>query len=363
MKKILLAVLLSGAATALSAHADSDSTATLTFSGYVEPYYSYDFNRPSATGNRPGFLYSYNRHNEVNLNLGFVKAAYAARRVRANAAIGAGTYLNANYAAEPGVLKNVYEMNAGLRLSTKHDLWLDAGIFGSHIGFESAIGRDCRTLTRSLAAENSPYYEAGVKLTYTSPNGQWLLSGLLLNGWQRIQRVPGNSLPSLGTQIQFKPTSRVTLNSSTFVGTDKPDAARQMRYFHNLYGIFQLNHHWEATLGLDTGWEQVRPESSDFNTWYTPVAILRYAPNSRWAVAARGEYYRDANGVIVASGTPNGFEVLGLSLNVDYAVLPNALLRVEGRWLGSTGDAIFTRYNGATTRNNAALATALAVAF
>jgi len=29
--------------------------------------------------------------------------------MRANFALGAGTYINASYAAEPGVLKNVYE--------------------------------------------------------------------------------------------------------------------------------------------------------------------------------------------------------------------------------------------------------------
>ena len=28
-------------------------------------------------------------------------------------ALAAGTYMNANYAAEPGVLKNIYEANAG----------------------------------------------------------------------------------------------------------------------------------------------------------------------------------------------------------------------------------------------------------
>ena len=167
-----------------------DSTGILTVSGYAELYYQYDFNKPSDN-NRPGFVYSHNRHNEFNLNLGFVKAGYSADRVRANLAIGAGTYMNANYAAEPGVLKNVYEANAGIKLGKKN-LWLDAGIFPSHIGFESAIGKDCRTLTRSIAADNTPYYEAGAKLSYGSPDGKWSLTALALNGWQRIKRMDGN---------------------------------------------------------------------------------------------------------------------------------------------------------------------------
>ena len=69
-----------------TAKAQSDSSSGLKISGYVETYYSYDFGRP-ANHTKPGFLYSYNRHSEVNLNLGFVKAAYLKNNVRANLAL------------------------------------------------------------------------------------------------------------------------------------------------------------------------------------------------------------------------------------------------------------------------------------
>ena len=46
----------------------------LQFSGYVETYYAYDFGQPESN-TRPGFFYSHTRHNEVALNLGFIKAA------------------------------------------------------------------------------------------------------------------------------------------------------------------------------------------------------------------------------------------------------------------------------------------------
>lgn len=79
---------------AQSQHTDDSLSSRLTqFSAYVEPYYSYDFNHPED-GNRPGFLYAYNRHNEVNLHVGFLKASYSAVNVRANAALAAGTYIS-----------------------------------------------------------------------------------------------------------------------------------------------------------------------------------------------------------------------------------------------------------------------------
>jgi Putative beta-barrel porin-2, OmpL-like. bbp2 len=355
MKKILMgtALLMS---TQLMAQ---DSTGSLTISGYAEAYYQYDFNKPSDN-NRPGFIYSHNRHNEFNLNLGFLKANYTAERVRANLALAAGTYMNANYSAEPGVLKNIYEANAGIKLGKKN-LWLDAGIFGSHIGFESAVSKDCWTLSRSILAENSPYFEAGAKLTYTTDNGKWLLSGMALNGWQRITRVSGNSLMSWGTQIQYKPSGKVLLNYSTFIGTDKPDSARLSRLFHNIYGIFNITDKFGVTLGFDIGTEEITPGSDKKNTWYSPVAILKYAINDKWAIAARGEYYSDENGVIIATGTPNGFKASGFSLNIDHAPAKNVLVRLEARNL-SNKDDIFVKPSGPT--NNTTFVTgSIAVSF
>ena len=96
MKNLLPAIL---TLISLNSIAQSDTTQDpLTISGYVEAYYAYDVGNPSDH-NRPGFVYSHNRHNEVNLNLGFIKAAYATGKVRANLAIMTGTYANANLAA------------------------------------------------------------------------------------------------------------------------------------------------------------------------------------------------------------------------------------------------------------------------
>lgn len=339
---------------------NSEILDNLKISGYLETYYSYDFANP-VNHNRPGFVYSHNRHNEVNLNLGFVKLAYNTDKVRGNIALMTGSYANANLAAEQGVLKNIFEANAGVKLSKTKNLWVDAGIFASHIGFESAIGKDCWNLTRSILADNSPYYESGVKLSYTSDNEKWFISGLILNGWQRIQRVDGNNTPAWGHQLTFKPNSKITLNSSSFIGSDTPDSIRQMRYFHNFYAQIQLNEKFGLTAGFDIGAQQKSKESSDYNTWYTPILIAKYSPTEKISIAARGEYYRDANGVIIATNTPNGFQTYGYSLNLDYTILNNIVWRIEGRGFTSK-DEIFTLDKQPTTQNYF-VTTSLAVSF
>lgn len=351
------------ALTSLSLQAQTDSTKTvnpLKFSGYIETYYAYDFGQPE-NNTRPGFIYSHNRHNEVALNLGFIKAAYEKDNVRANLALMAGTYSNANLAAEEGVLKNIYEANAGVKLSKTKSLWVDAGIFASHIGFESAVGKDCWNLTRSMLADNSPYYESGAKLSYTSDSGKWFVSGLVLNGWQRIQRVEGNKTLAFGHQLTYKPNAKVTLNSSSFIGNDKPNESKQMRYFHNLYGQFQLNDKWGLTAGFDIGAEQKTKGSESYNCWYSPVFIAKYKATDKINVAARGEYYSDKNGVIIATGTPNGFQTFGYSVNLDYNIYDNVVWRIEARNLSSK-DGVFSK-NGTPSEQNFVAVTALAISF
>ncbi len=344
----------------------------LTVSGYIEAYYSQDFTAPKTAQERPSFIYNHKRNREVTVNLAFIKGAYVGERVRGNLAIQVGTYAQYNYAAEQDLVKNIYEANVGVKLSGKKDLWLDAGIFSSHIGFESAISKDCWTLTRSILAENSPYYLSGAKLTYNTSNGKWILLGSVLNGWQRVAKLPGYSGPSVSTQIQFRPSSKLTLNWSTFIGSDRPDSLKQGRLFNNFYAIINPAGKFGVTLGFDIGSDRKPIGSGDHRVgsgsymWYSPVVIARLAISDKSYLAGRIEYYDDKNGVIIATGPasadrPNGFQTWGYSLNYDYAIFPNALFRIEGKVYNSK-DAIFET-STSLSRTNTSLTTSLALSF
>ena len=356
LKYLLIIRLL--AATTTPTFAQSDSVA-VKISGYLETYYQYDSRNP-ANHQRPDFVYSHNRHNEFTLNLGYIRADYSQSNVRASLALMAGTYANANLAAEPGVLKNIYEANAGVRISRQKNLWIDAGIFASHIGFESAVGANCFNLTRSIMADNSPYFESGAKISYTSDNGQWFISGLILNGWQRIQRVPGNNTPAFGHQLTYTPNDHVTLNSSSFVGSDTPDSTRRMRYFHNFYSQLVLNQKLSAIMGFDIGAQQTAPGSDRYSTWYSPIVQLRYALTEKARIAARAEYYQDRDGVIVASSAPGGFRASGLSFNFDYDFSKYAMWRIEVKGLRNP-EPHFENIDGTYTNQNLSLITSLAI--
>ena len=360
MKKIITIALAIFGFTTASAQQIVKEKSPFTFSGYVETYYSYDFGNPD-NHLRPGFVYSHNKHNELNLNLGFAKVNYAKDNVRGNLAIMSGTYAEYNLANEQDLLKNVFEASVGVKISKKHNLWVDAGIMPSHIGFESAIGKDCANLTRSILADNSPYYEAGVKIGYISPSEKWYLAAMYLNGWQRIQKIEGNQTPAFGTQITYKSSVKTTLNWSAYVGNEQPDVDRKWRYFNNFYGQFKFSDKTNLTAGFDIGAQQTLNGSSDYDIWYSPVVILQHKPTAKIQIAARAEYYQDKQGVIIATGTPNGFKTYGLSANFDYFVSDNVLFRIEARNLSSK-DEVFLK-DGNPTSSNTFLTTSLAISF
>ncbi len=356
MKKILTLAVALG--TALYSNAQEASKVKV--SGYLETYYGFDFNKPTDN-NRPGFIYSHNRHNEVNLNLGFIKGNYDDGAVRANIAVMAGTYTNVNLAGEPGVLKNIFEANAGLKLSKTENLWLDAGIFSSHIGFESAISKDCWVLTRNISSENSPYYETGVKLTYGTSDGKLIATVLYLNGFQRINRVNGNSQSAGGLQLTYKPTGKLTFNYSNYIGSEGENAVRRQRVYHNFYAIAQLTANFGLTAGFDYATQQKVKGQSSKNQILSPVLIAQYKFDTKWAMAGRVEYYEDKNGLFIVTGTPNGFKTMGYSVNLDYAPISNAVVRLEGKVYDSK-DKVFVR-DVTSVNQNASITASIAVSF
>lgn len=325
--------------------AQTDTLNKLTYLAYAELYYNYDFSN-IRNHEKSNFLYNHKRQNELNANLLLLKANYLNNKYRANIGLMAGNYAYYNLSSEPNWAQFIYEANIGLKLSVKKNIWLDVGILPSHIGFESAISADCWTLTRSLLAENSPYYETGLKFSYTSKTQKVYISALLLNGWQRIRKPHFSQQPSFGAQVTYKPTSKLSLNYSNFIGTDKPQSLNSFRHFHDFYLQFEPTKKFGIIAGFDIGFEKIL--NNKYNNWFSPVIILRQRTTEKTLVALRAEYYTDSNEIIVVTNTTNGFQTFGLSSNFDYEISDKIKFRIEGKLFNSK-DKIFI--NGTINEN------------
>lgn len=333
---------------------DSTSKKYFKFSGFADIYYQYDFNQP-VTLDRPNFLYNHKRHNELNINLALLKLSYEQKKLRANLGIMAGSYVQYNLSAEPGFFKPIYEANIGYTFSDK--LSIDAGIFPSHIGVESAISKDNWNLSRSMLAENSPYFETGIKVTFT-PNKKWTTTLLLLNGWQNIKET--NRSKAFGTQIQYKPNEKWLFNSSTFIGNEKPNTAKQLRLFHNFYATYTPSNKIGLSLLLDAGAEK-KYQSPGYNNWLGAAVLIKYSPLKNWSAAGRVEYYKDKNDVLIFTIIPAGFKTWGYSLNIDYQPTKYLVFRTEARYFNSS-EPVFNK-NGVSKKDNFSLLGSIAVWF
>ena len=345
----------------LAARADINHTfnaVPFTFSGYVDTYYVDDFadtpfpdRQITPSGVSPD--YSHSRKDRLSVNHALLDAKFAADRFRGALGVQAGTYVQKNYAIENDVAKHLYEAQLGFKPVADSNVWIDAGIFASHIGLESAISKDNLTLTRSLMAENTPYYEAGAKITWDASK-QWSLCLCLLQGWQQIGSQNPNK--AIGTQVQFKPNDALVFNSSTYLGqSPNSPGARLRRYFHDFYVTWQATKEWSLAFMTDVGADERSTRDRKLDGWFSATAIAKWQFAPQWAVAGRVEHYRDPHGLTIPTGTRDNFVATGGSLNLDYQPDPHVLLRVEVRTLGAQ-HAVFVERGGLNDTNSYATA-------
>lgn len=361
----LLVLLL--APTVARAQAPGDTAVKVTFGAFVDGYYAYDFNHP-RTLDRP-FTTQAARHDEFNINLAYLEAVLSGSRLRGRFAVQFGTSVQANYAAEPrigtlsgpDVSRFIQEAVIGYQIASS--LWIDGGVFFSPFGSENWISRDNWTYTRSFIADNSPYYEAGVKATWqATPTISAQLH--LINGWQNISET--NSDKSVGARIDYTPRPDVDFAYDAYVGNDEPDSLpSQLRVWQE--AIVQLRPTPKLQLRgtLDVGLQH-RPAAIGRSAYWNGWAVIgRYQLSRFVATAARLERYSDPEQVIVLTGLPYGLRVSGASGNVDLTPAPRLLWRTELRVLEAV-DPVFTHGGGIVTadsRHDTFVVTSLGLTF
>ncbi len=330
----------------------ADTTIHVAFGGFVDSYFAYDFNHPRDL-DRP-FTTQAARHDEFNINLAFIEAALTGPRVHGRFAAQFGTAVQANYAGEPrigslsgpDVSRFIQEAYAGYQLvrgaNGARPVWLDAGVFFSPFGSENWISRDNWTYTRSLIADNSPYYESGVRLTWqVRPTLEAQVH--LINGWQNISET--NSDKSLGLRLDYTPRAGVDIAYDGYFGDEAPDSApSQPREWNEL--IVQLKP--LPRLGLrgtfDYGWQR-RADGNGSAYWRGWAAVAQWRFSPLVAGAGRVEGYSDPEQVIVVTRQPFGLRATGGSFNIDVTPAPRVLWRVELRGLHDP-DPLFTHGGG-----------------
>ena len=318
------------------------------WTGYLETYLT--AGRPDPIAKRhPAFQYSYHKLGGVQLNLGMVEFGYEGSRFRGHWGVGTGTYIDRNLSSEPAGWKNITQANIGVALDRQQRWWIDAGIFPSHIGVESAQGAPCINLTRSIVADNSPYYESGLRLSGRNKSERIQFQLLLLNGWQRIQFSPQRQSLAVGHQFVFQPHATWLINSSGFWGESSPGIQRM---YHNLYIQWQPNSSWRMLIGWDIGSQQ---QAGKRIGWQAPMFQGQWSWNSAWRWGMRLEYFTDPHAAILPTSNGNSFQGWSSSTNLDWKINQQLMWRIEYRTFKNKSpyfehaEGLQRQYSSATT--------------
>jgi len=116
-----------------------------------------------------------------------------------------------------------------------------------------------------------------------------------------------------------------------------------------------LSRAWSVAIASDLGFQK----GDSF--WFAETLLTQVRLSNEIALGGRLEYFHDADGVVAATRTPNGFQVGGASVNLDWQPETAVLVRTELRSLTSR-DPIFSAASG-TKAADVLWASSLAVTF
>jgi len=324
------------------AQAAPDTAVKVSFGGFVDAYYAYDFNRPRVIDRQ--YTTQPARHNEFNVNLGFVDATLTGPRVHGRLALQTGTSVQSNYAGEPRIgsvsgpdlSRLIQEAFVGYQLT--RTLWVDGGVFFSHMGMESWISRDNPVYSRSLVADYSPYYQSGARAIWTATSALTLRLDLI-NGWQNIAET--NSAKAVGIRVDYAVSPSTSLSYYNFAGDEASDSVRSadgshLRLFNGVGAKFAPTSRLSFLFELDEGRQRRGDALAGWSEWWGYTAVARYALTPSVAIDGRTERFDDPDQVLITTGGPNGFRANGASLGIDVIPAPRLLWRSGVRGFDAT---------------------------
>ena len=357
-----MSTLLAGIMLLAQAGAGTPETPPIQLHGFIDAFYALNTNRPfDGASFLQGTGTTARRANEMSLNAAALDVVVDPAPVGLHLTLTFGTGTEVLHAGEmsgsgigPAVWRSVYQASLSYVVPIGSGLLLEAGIYPSHIGFETFFSKDNWNYTRGWMGEFSPYYQAGVKAAYTI-DAHWSAQLHFLNGWQTIG--DNNRAKAVGTQVAWT-GERGSVSFNTFAGPELPGDDSHWRLFGDLTAQFKATNRLTLGATADLGWQD-RPQGAAL--WHAAALFARITLSELAAIAARAEYYDDRDGFF--SGAPQVLREGTLTLELHPA--KQLIVKLEARH-DIAGAALFTSQRDASgkailsTTQTLALASAVA---
>jgi hypothetical protein len=300
-----------------------------TVSGFVDGYYGLNFNHPHSRNS--SFRVFDVPANQFSLNYAKIqldKPAEASNRVGYRISFGYGNAINATNVFEPGGLGFAQYMQEayGTYLAPvgKNGLQVDFGKFVTPHGGEVIETKDNWNYSRGLLFGYAiPFYHFGARAKYNW--GKAALTGFVVNGWNNV--VDNNTGKTYGVTLNLNPSPKLAIAQNYMAGPEMAGTNQNWRQLSDTLVTINATDKLSLLFNYDygTGDNVGLTEPA----WWTGVAgYVRYAVDSKHAIALRYEWFKDAMGF--ATGTPQNLKEF--TATFEKRIAGNLLTRLEYRY-------------------------------
>lgn len=314
-------------------------------SGNVDTYYSLNFNRPDSAANQ---LRNFDTQaNRPALSMARLSVERQTGMFGFRVDVGTGRGYNVFHATEVdlgnGVWRHIPQAYVSFRPFKGRAVQIDAGKFYTSAGAELTDTHLNWNYSRSLLFANGPYYHMGVR-TSVPVTSKWTTGFQLVNGWNNLKDL--NDGKTFGFTNSYAFNKKVSIFNTVYVGPEKIGTTEGWRQFVDTVVNFTPSDKIAFYLNYDYGTEKAFGGGSR-NQFQGLAGAFRYQLASKWAVAARAEWYGDRDGFITGqSQNLNEF-----TTTLEYRPIDYTVLRLEYRRDGSDQPFFDRRSDGAARRS------------
>ncbi len=317
--------------------AAAPAPAPITWSGFVDAYFSKNFNSPANSINT---LRNFDiNENQFALSLVELVVQKQASPVGfridldfgpTNDVVQAGTVSTLNI-LQQAYLTAVVPVGSGLTV--------DVGKFVTHMGYEVIESKDNWNYSRSfMFAYAIPYYHTGARASYTF-SSTFSAAVHVVNGWNSI--IDNNRSHSLGLMLNYTVTPSTDIIFNGMDGFERP--------FNTPYGkkdvadfiVTQtVNDMLSLGLNADYGQERLGGSAGPLALWKGAAIYAKCTVNPKSSLALRGEVYYDPFGYTTGATFPKA-TLKEVTFTYEYHPFDALILRGELRDDMANGAGVF----------------------
>lgn len=336
-----------------SQHTSDSLQATTTVNGYVDVFYAHDFNNPTSLKRS----YSSNpyRVNQFGLGYAYIEVASKGSRIESKIALNYGGIVDVMYVNEPLLYKFIRE--ASLTFKVNDRFQISGGVMPALFGFETFINSNNMHATRAVMCDFAPDFAAGITLSYKLSH-HWTNKFQINNGWQVIAETNKNK-GIANVLIYENEANKNMYNFGLFyVNEAEINHTKQPRFYSNNFAKLHYKN-WVFAPMFDYGIQKKgdltenNVTNKEWLSWYSAGLSIRYGINKNYGVALRYERTIDKYGIVpeIKTHTPNGFQMDGLTLTLEYLKVNNCVVRLEARYNNNI-DGIYESEDGTTLKKS-----------